>query len=373
MMKIKTICSGILLSGLLWAFAACSDDEGQQPDGSMVFRVATKAGTTTPRLTRLYLAERLPEHANKPGEDVEGLHCELANRHAFEGDTWEATGLYGQWYKFAFINVPNLDGMGITMLPDPDKEHQTDPAYWYECDFNKLYMDFSPVIQYQEAHGPQTLSGGEDLAIYRKNIDRWVNPVNPTTEDVTLTRITGELVVDMGIPADQFEHPVQSVEIALTNIAYRAFLRDGAADSVWTVKKEHTHQFTWNIENNIATQNHRQVFQLALLPDTLAGATVTVHFYPVLNSDGEEVEQPEALVFPLQSDEEQPVYIKKNVRTRVLFNGLHTNEFEVRYAGFDDHAFIDVENDYWGGPNYDTDKDKEGNEGEEEGGYENEG
>lgn len=350
-MRMNTICSGLLGGCLLLSLVACSTDGIDQPGtGSIAFRMESKAGSTTPRLTRLYLAERLSEHANKPGEYVEGLHCELANRYFFEEDTWRVDNLFGQWYKFAFVNVPRLEGMGEAMLPDPDKEHQTDPAYWYECDFNKLYVDFSPVIRYQEEYGAQGLSGELDLAVYRKNIDRWVNPSNPTTENVTLTRITGELVVDMGIPADQFEHPVRSVSVTIPKMAEHAFIRDGAADSVWTVKKEQAHTFEWEV----GRQNTRQEFQLALLPDMLKDATITVHFYP-LEEGGT---APEPLVFALQSDDDepQPIYIKKNIRTRVLFNGLHPDEFEVRYAGFDDNASIDVEDDSWSGPNYDTEE-----------------
>mgnify|MGYP006988277327 CR=1 FL=1 len=339
------------------ALAACSNEGTEMLEtGSVSFRVRSKAGAGMPRLTRLYLAERLPEHANKPGVYVEGLHCELDNRHYFEGDTWEATGLFGQWYKFAFVNVPLVPGVEKEeLLPDPLKEKPTDLAYLYECDFNKLYVDFSKVIAYQQEAGMHGISAEPDLAIYRKNIDRWVNPSNPTTEDVTLTRVTGELVVDMGIPTDQFEYPVREVILSIPNLAHRVFIHDGTADSVWTAKTEHEHKFSWAVDS----QESRQEFRLALLPDTLRGATLTVMFDPDTGVQPRE--------FPLLSDEEEPrpVYIKKNVRTHVLFNGLHTDEFEVRYAGFDNQASVDVEDDSWNGPNYGTDKGEEDNEGGE--------
>ena len=367
-MKRDRIISGLLGGCLLLWLIACSNEEAEpMAAGEVAFHIETKATGDTPRLTRLYLAERLSEHANKPGEFVEGLHCELAHRYFIDGSYWQTGGLFGQWYKFAFVNVPNIEGwnMGKNMFPDPDKEHQTDLAYPYECDFNKLYVNFEPVIEFQERYVEEGLgeegSQQVDLAIYRKNIDRWVNANNPTSEDVTLTRISGELVLDMGIPADQFEYPVSGVSIDIPKLADRFYIRDGAADSVWVMQREHPYSFHWEVDPDERTQNSRQIYHLTLLPDELEGATVTVTFYE---------SGIDPMIFPLQSDDEQPVgvKIKKNKRTRVLFNGLHQKEFEVRYAGFDDNASIDVEDDNWDGPAYEEEEKKEEvNKGEGEG------
>ena len=56
------------------------------------------------------------------------------------------------------------------------------------------------------------------------------------------------------------------------------------------------------------------------------------------------------------SDEDNKTYdrnilIRKNIRTTVLFNGMTTEQFEVRYAGFDDDVAIDVDDDAWDGEN----------------------
>lgn len=373
-MKRDRIISGLLGSCLLLWLTACSNEEAEpMAAGEVAFHIETKATGDTPRLTRLYLAERLSEHANKPGVFVEGLHCELAHRYFIDGSYWQTGGLFGQWYKFAFVNVPNIVNMpdgakkidGKLMFPDPNKKNPTDPAYMYECDFNKLYVDFSQVIDFQEAYVEEALGeeGSQllDLAIYRKNIDRWVNANNPTSEDVTLTRITGELVLDMGIPADQFEHPVSGVTVTVPQLAQAFYIRDGSADSVWVIRGEKSYQFYWEVDPDETTQNSRQLFRLTLLPDKLENATVTVAFH-------EEGITP--MSFPLQSDDEEPVgvQIKKNKRTRVLFNGLHQKEFEVRYAGFDDNASIDVEDDNWDGPAYEEENKKEEvNKGEGEG------
>lgn len=353
----RNIILSVLFGSCLFCLAACSDGEAElEGTGSATFRLETKAEGSTPRLTRLYLAERLSEHANTPGVDVEGLHCELDNRYFIEGNYWHTQELFGQWYKFAFVNVPNIpevEDWAKTMFPDPKKENLIDPAYLYECDFNKLYVDFTPIIDIQEEYVNDGVNELADLSIYRKNIDRWVDPNNPTSEDVTLTRVTGELVLDMGIPSDQFEHPVSSISIHIPKLAYRLFIRDGAADSVWVEKKEIPHTFIWKLADEPSIQNRRQTFRLTLLPDELTGAEVEVGFHPL--ADGQQVK---AETFPLQDNGEEPVavQIKKNKRTRVLFNGMGKQYFEVRYAGFDDNASIDVEDDNWNGPAYEEEK-----------------
>ena len=86
----------------------------------------------------------------------------------------------------------------------------------------------------------------------------------------------------------------------------------------------------------------------SLLPGTLEGAKVTVNFVDEKNPASKE--------YLLADEDKTPITIKKNVRTTVLFNGLRPDEFEVRYAGFDDgnDAVIDVsggDKDEWNGVN----------------------
>ena len=102
--------------------------------------------------------------------------------------------------------------------------------------------------------------------------------------------------------------------------------------------------FTINISEknftiNVSDPKARQILRVSLLPGELTDAKVTVNY-------GETSEE-----FVLQNENKEPIQIKKNTRTTVLFNGMYPDEFEVRYAGFDDgnDAVIDVDDDKWDG------------------------
>ncbi|WP_455635480.1 hypothetical protein [Parabacteroides sp.] len=330
----KKISIYMALAGIILGTGGCSNEyEEVEPEAAIEFRVSTRADVpqNEKQLTRLFLVERLPEHE-------EGLHCGLDHRYDLEGNTYRLEALWGQWYKFAFVCVPAVnDEMGGTLFKAEDPANtQT------EHDFNKLMVDFVPVLAYQGGRLKEAQS--EDLAVYRKIIDRWIDPVNPSTEDVILTRVTGELILDMGIPADQFEKPVKSIQLNIPNTVVRLYIHDSTEDEVLTEAEDGadgaaTRSFEWALDTNDPTeQNTRQVFKLVLLPGELRAAFIIVEF-----SEG----NPQT--FTLQNDNNAPVLIKKNIRTKVLFNGMHSDEFEIRYAGFDDKAEIDVPGDDWNG------------------------
>lgn len=339
-MKISAFIYSGLCGCCLWA-AGCSNevldaDAEARATFFLTTRAAEDGGTpvaiTDKQFTRLLLAERMPEHTTVDGK--EELHCALSSRYDITGGRYQLEGLFGQWYKFAFVCVPAINKeMGAALF-----QAQTPGQTPTEHDFNKLMVDYAPVLDYQKNNLKQAQS--EDLAVYRKIIDRWIDPVNPSTEDVTLTRVTGELILDMGIPADQFEKPVESIELYIPNTVVRLYIHDNAEDEVLTEAEDGaaTHSFEWALDtNDPAEQNTRQVFKIALLPGELKGAKVLVSCK----------DQPQS--FTLQNDNNAPVLIKKNIRTKVLFNGMHSNEFEIRYAGFDDKAEIDVPGDDWNG------------------------
>lgn len=327
---------------MLFAFAlfSCSDEmkEGGENDGNLpvaTFNVTTRASDNSAdneisgkQFTRLFLAERLSEHT----DSIETLHCDASNRFDLDGSTYQLEGLKGQWYKFAFVCVPALnDKMGSEMFVGETTK------YSEEHDFNKLMVDYQPVLVYQASE--PTAANNDDLSVYRKIIDRWVDATNPTSEDVALTRVTGQLILDMGKPADQFENQVSSITLTVTTPT-RFYIRDEAKDQV-IVADESEKYFTINVSE----QKTRHILRVSLLPGELTGAKVTVNF------EGEASEE-----FVLQNENKEPIQIKKNTRTTVLFNGMHTDEFEVRYAGFDDgnDAVIDVsggDKDEWNGVN----------------------
>ena len=327
---------------MLFAFAlfSCSDEmkEGGENDGNVpvaTFNVTTRASDNSAdneisgkQFTRLFLAERLSEHT----DGSETLHCDASNRFDLDGSTYQLEGLKGQWYKFAFVCVPDLnDKMGSEMFVGETTK------YSEEHDFNKLMVDYQPVLVYQASE--PTVANNDDLSVYRKIIDRWVDATNPTSEDVALTRVTGQLILDMGKPADQFENQVSSITLTVTTPT-RFYIRDKAEDQV-IVADESEKYFTINVSK----QKTRQILRVSLLPGELKNAKVTVYF------NGGTSEE-----FVLQNENKEPIQIKKNTRTTVLFNGMHPDEFEVRYAGFDDgnDAVIDVsggDKDEWNGVN----------------------
>lgn len=336
-MKRYTIYMAMLFAFTLFS---CSDEmkEGVENDGNVpvaTFNVTTRASDNSAdneisdtQFTRLFLAERLSEHAENDGsETLETLHCDVSNRFDLDGSTYQLEGLKGQWYKFAFVCVPALNGMGSAMFVGETKE------YSEEHDFNKLMVDYLPVLVYQALE--PTAANNNDLSVYRKIIDRWVDATNPTSEDVALTRVTGQLILDMGKPADQFENPVSSITLTVT-IPSRFYIRDEAEDQV--IVDDNTSEKNFTI--NVSDPKTRQILRVSLLPGELTSAKVTVNF------EGETSEE-----FVLQNENKEPIQIKKNTRTTVLFNGMHTDEFEVRYAGFDDgnDAVIDVDDDKWDG------------------------
>ena len=319
--------------GLLLALAACSDEETnlapQEGNATMTFRLSTRAdeegAASTEQHTHLYVAERLSEHSgideDNPMSGTEiPLYCD--KDFTIEGNEYSVTNLLGQWYKFAFVCVPFADMLNPVTGND----------------FNTYYIDYEPAL---EAQAELNNSVDQDLAVYRKIIDRWAIANSILEEDVELTRVTGQLIMDMGKVADQFPEQPKSITVTLNDIPTSFYLRDYAMDSV-IVKGKATDgkTFTWTVSEEDWNNNRRQEFAIALLPATLT-ASVTINYG----------EGSEAATYTLQNDNGEPIVIKKNTRTIVRFNGLHTNEFEVRYAGFADgnDAVVGVDDDKWNG------------------------
>ncbi len=338
MSLMKYGCAGglLLLTVLL---AGCSADEGEavKEQATCSFAVHTRGTTATApsdeaQYTQLYVVERLQEH------EADHLHCAADRRYRLTGGTYALDDLYGQWYKFAFVCVPQwTDGGGANLLTEETPVDKT-------CDFNKLQIDFSPVLTYQKNN--VNIAQTADLNIYRQVIDRWIDPDETNTEDVELTRVTGELHIDMGIPADQFENPVKAITLTLKTPAEKVYVRDGAADEVTTVTSTTDMVYTLDFsglsdEDYKTAMATRQVFRLCLLPQVLSGS-IAVTFKETTSST----------TLPIGTDtDETQVEVRKNRVTTVLYNGMEKDEFEVRYAGFaaGGDATVDVDDDDWDG------------------------
>lgn len=378
--------------------SGCTNDSDVLPEGeggTMTFQLSTRAGNGIGegQQVRLFVAERAQEHSGfpeiKPEEDIdvdefhpyvpddaedpyeiygqpeEDLH--VVETIDLGGSSYQVTGLYGQWYKFAFVCTPTIEGKELF---GPETEANKEPNH----DFGECYIDYKPVLEHQSN---LNAAQGEDLAIYRKVIDRWADASSPLTEDITLTRQTGELVLNMGIPKDQFDGEVDHFVITLQTRT-QMYVRDMARDSVLIVKVPSKKcEFTWNVTN----QSEEQEIHISLLPDvkpgfdseTLAegddeGETPAVtderrlYYLAVeaFDADGEPVDikglegttpKEISVIQDISKNIDRNILIRKNIRTTVLFNGMTTGQFEVRYAGFDDDVAIDVDDDAWDGEN----------------------
>lgn len=339
MMKRKTIyfCT---LAALMMLPACNNNDEvpavPAEKETVMLSGTVSRAdglGIPTGHQAKLYVAERKAE------DPQEELYCNRVED--ITGGTYSLTGMLAQWYKLAFVSAPES-----VILPKEPSNHA----------FNELIVDYSPVLENQDEYQ------SEDLAIYRANIDRWLMPDEPLTENVTMKRITGQLVLDMGVLEDQFPSKVSKIEVHLPGVPTQVYIRDNADGSVNLVEGQ-----TTNCSYTFEPSSQEYAMYFNLLPCTLENGVIskeeeTESEPPVENEGtdsggGTETETPDTgaestysatgsyikvtyggteVLYAIKStQEDQPIEIKPNVKTTVYFNGMENGEFEVRYAGFD--------------------------------------
>ena len=345
----------ILFPLALVAAAACSEKvmpdvvDGQGTDGAGVsFRVSARAWETEGKeLVRLYIAERLPEH-NHQGED---LHCDTfmdlewtdgagtdGSSVSDPGYVYTLEGMLAQWYKFAFVAVPDGIGWTVTVGEESYTEVLDGKSMLQDgfseglCDFNGICIDYTRVMEAQE-DDVDLIRRGDDLHVYRKIIDRWLYPDELRTEDVTLTRMTGLLSLNMGIPEDQFPGKVTEITVLMTSVPVKAYLRDMADGSVTVLNDTKTYAFTYT---GIPWNERKEfVMDIAMLPHVLEDAVVYVRYE---GGSGQ---------YDIVTDNDGKVAVKPATRTTVVFNGIADGFREVRYAGFPDGAEVDVAGDEW--------------------------
>lgn len=321
----KPVCwiVGIMIPFLL---AACEEKRplaGGGEAGSLTFKVMNRTGTETvasPSVgqgVRLYVADRRPEMNDC------SLYCPQEWRYDLTTGggavTYTLSDMLPQWYKMAFICAPQLDGVFPSI-----EDH----------DFTHLYIDYSPVLSLP------VQQPAEDLAVYRQVMDRWLKAGETAlTEDVVLSRLTGRLVIDMGILKDQFEHPVEKIEVRLSDILSRLYLRDEAQGLILA---DHPQNYVYGGEAVEWDSDAPYSICMNLLPQQLTGGSIHVYY-------ADESLPPS--VFPLVNEEGQSfVSVKRNTITTLYFNGMEDSEFEVRYAGFNENdAHIGVDDDRWDG------------------------
>lgn len=332
------------------AGTGCHEGSGPLPDTgqtgtdgtrSVCFSVTRAGGSTTAapsafQLTRAFVAERAQEH-NSTGTEV--LHCAPADRAFLDAPLFLREGLRLQWYKFAFVCVPHIpdaDGMNIDgrqLFSDIQAAEGTEQQT--TCDFARLWVDYAPLLDLQTVQPGVLADATYDFHLYRGVVNRWTteedDPDVTAPETVVMKRITGLLHIDMGVLSDQFEHPVSKITVHL-NTPERAYVYDNATlegeGSVIT-QENRLLNYTFPVSPELRTsETEHCIVELALLPGALKYATLTVTY----TRNGAEEEK----TFSLAGNNAQTIEIKPNTRTTVLFNGMYSNEFEVRYAGFND-------------------------------------
>ena len=408
---------------------SCSDEGGRiapEADGAtgeITFSLSTRASADEVfaakpigdgQSVRLFVVERKQEHSgigNDTGDNTgptfnpdlnpmsEPLHVERMVD--LTDGSYRLTELFGQWYKFAFVCVPSVgEETGTAMLQAPDPEasdSEDEETYTYNHDYADWYVDYTAALDYQAKN--LNTAQGQDMAIYRAAIDRWIDlgVEGGSEEDVYLTRQTGELVLDMGIPEDQFDteykeetgettvrptSPVAYYEIKL-HTPTSMYVRDEARDEVIIRSVTATDEpitFRWDVTG----QKERQKIHIALLPDVKRNPATGMlnegdsgtdpaepeetddrrmyylsvqafdkdgNAFSWKNAAGDVVDDEAIVLQDISEGIDRGIQVKKNVRTTVLFNGLTTGQFEVRYAGFNTNAVIDVDDDEWNGNN----------------------
>lgn len=327
--------------------ASCTNEDNGAPApqmGNATFRIFTRAqqqGPAKEQHAALYVAERRPESS----EDE--LYCTAPAQDLGSG-AYLLEDMTAQWYKLAFVCAPQAVALKDAAEGDA---------------FNDLTLDYSPVLKRGTSKDPDNLQAeDDDLAIYRAVIDRWLLPDQPLREDVTLRRITGQLILDMGVLKDQFAGQVTQIEITLANIPSQVYLRDNSnGEIIYPENTAGTYTYTFPIspEQWASGENYRMYFNL--LPCQLVGAyregttSDEVEGCQIAITRLEEqqpVQEPATgtvtETYPLASTGSEGIAIKANTRAIVYFNGVEDGEFVVRYAGFENSG-IGVADDEWNG------------------------
>lgn len=315
--------------------AGCSENDSPAADEGQVqavFKIESRADgteTLTDECLRMFIADRRQEHDN-----TEALHCGEDWRIDLNTNRYELSGMTAQWYKFAFVSVPNcteVDGKSLfTVANGADKN---------TCDFNKLAIDYAPVLKAQQTESNKT--SVDKLDVWRAVMNRWLQPDQVLREKVTMQRLTGRLELNLGIPEDQFRAEVASIAVRLNGVPQKFLIHDEDEGQIIT---RNTESYTFTYTDIPWDGGSDYVVTLALPPHEVQAALVVTYTDSSI--------QPE--VYQIVDSNKEAVSIKANTKTTILFNGMETGEFEVRYAGFNEKAVIDVD-DEWNGWSEQTD------------------
>lgn len=317
--------------------AGCSENDSPAADERQVqavFKIESRADgteTLTDECLRMFIADRRQEHDN-----TEALHCGEDWRIDLTTNRYELSGMTAQWYKFAFVSVPNcagVDGKSLfTVAEEADEK---------TCDFNKLAIDYAPVLKVQvtEAKQPESKRTSVDkLDVWRAVMNRWLQPDQVLRDTVTMQRLTGRLELNLGIPKDQFRAEVDSIAVTLNGVPQKFLIHDENEGKIITQSTQSTQSYTFTYKDILWNKGGNYVVTLALPPHKVQAALVVTYKNDLIQQE----------VYRIVDSNKEAVSIKANTKTTILFNGMETGEFEVRYAGFDGSE-IGVAEDNWNG------------------------
>ena len=326
--KLTYLCG---LAATLLLAAACTNDDPlpapEQETGSATFHIDTRA-TGDGQTKYLYVAQRPTENND------EALEC--IDLQTLTGESFTLENMTARWYKLAFVSVPQEATVDTDITSNPD--------------FNTY------VINYDEVLKKQNQGKDDDLAIYRQVIDRWLMPGENQDETVTLTRLTGQLILNMGKLIDQFPGQVTNITVTLTDVPNQIYVHDNANGEI--IPAGTTAKYTYSYDVEDPTSENDFVMYFNLLPFTLKGYLTEedeegteVCRVAITYKEGEgEKEKTDTKTYPLRGKDSE-ITIQRNTQTYVYFNGLERDEFVVRYdiptEGGD--GGIDVDDDYWNG------------------------
>lgn len=329
--KLTYLCG---LAATLLLAAACTNDDPlpapEQETGSATFHIDTRAtgddGRTT-HTTHLYVAQRPTENND------EALEC--IDHQILDGNSFTLADMTARWYKLAFVSVPQGATVNADITSNPD--------------FNTYVINYDEVLKQQH----QGEGEDDDLAIYRQVIDRWLMPGENLDETVTLTRLTGQLILNMGKLIDQFPGQVTNITVTLTDVPNQVYVHDNANGEIIPTGTTAEYTYSYDVDKSMNEKDFIMYFNL--LPFTLKGyltkedeegtevcrVAITYNY-----KEGEETKT-DTETYPLRGKDSE-ITIQRNTQTYVYFNGLESDEFVVRYDIPTDGG-IGVDNDDWDG------------------------
>lgn len=323
----KTVLYYMMLA-VLFATSCTKEEMPAESLEGAALHVEVRSGTTGTHDVRLFLANRSKEHNNDELHCPEEWRFDLTESATTGTYTYSLTDLLPQWYKMAFVAVPHIEGQSLFSEETPGEN---------TCDFNKLLIDYLPALQGDINGQPNS----PDLAIYRSATDGWLEKGKTLTKDVTLDRLTGMLVLNMGVLKDQFEKQVTSIVLQM-RVPTRMYVSDEGTGNLVLTGEVQTFTYEYTPTEIQWTSNDDYVIQnIHLLPGVLTEAYLGVY------EDGKS--EPKIYEIATTTPQAETVEIKSNMRTLLNFNGMKDTEFEVRYAGFDtkdDDAVLDVDDDW---------------------------